>query len=383
MGILDTPGYSRTAAIAAFAKQDVPAYAPATRLHEFNPSFSVYNLTKSSTAKLRAQVARSQAGFSSIMTLMGHSYFAGSNATPGATDFPTALRKVLAKKLDDVWTGVVAFRNGETRDLRYTIVDAGWGTSNGAVIDPYASCTTAGASLTFVSDTVGTSVRIVTFENSGTFTYEIDGAAPVTVTSSSGTALTRIIDINGLANTTHTVKITATTTTSTYFIGCGVRRSTGLEIVNFGYGGSTSTQWTNTASTQKRGSARNATPARNIVLLQLDTNDVRTGVTAAAWKANMQTIISGEQSATTAIVLIASINTDNQANITQATWNAYYQASYELADQYDIPLVDTTHLFGGWTTALANSITGDFLHLNAGGWRQTAEAVARLLAPAS
>lgn len=371
------------ATAAAKRGQDVPSYAPANRLYEFNPEMSAYNMTKASTAKLRAQVARSQAGFSSIMTLMGHSYFAGSNATPGSTDFPTALRKVLSKKLDDVWTGVVAFRNGETRDVRYTTVDAGWGTSNGAVIDPYASCTTAGASLTFVSDTVGTSVRIVTFENSGSFTYEIDGGAPVTVNSTSGTALTRLIDVSGLANTTHTVKITATTTTSTYFIGCGVRRTTGLEMVNFGYGGSTSTQWTNTASTQKRGSARNATPARNIVLLQLDTNDVRTGITAAAWKANMQTIISGEQSTTTAVVLIASINTDNQANITQATWNTYYQACYELADQYNIPLVDTTHLFGGWTTALANSITGDFLHLNAGGWRQTAEAVARLLAPAS
>lgn len=382
MGILDTPGYSISAAKKALRGQDVPAYAPATRTQEFNPELSVYNLTKASTSKLRAQVARSQSGFLSTVSIKTHSYWAGSNSVVGSTDTATALRKCLARRMDDVWTGIVAFRNGETRDIRYSAVSAGWGQPNGATIDPHANCTTAGASLTFTSDTAGTTVRIATFENSAAFTYEIDGGAPVTVNTGAGTPVIRLVDVTGLANTTHTVKITATTSSATYFIGCGVRKTTGLEIINSGYGGSVSSQWTSTTATQKRGAARAIAPNANIVILQLDTNDARTGIPVATWKANMQTIIASEQGTGSAIVLIASIDT-NATGTTPEIWNAYYQAHYELADQYNIPLLDTTHLFGGWTTAGANSLTGDTLHLNAGGWRMTAEAVARILAPAS
>lgn len=368
-------------AVASKVDKAVPALAPPTRLHSFNPALSLYNEESKWMRKLRNEVAASQLGARRVQAvLLGHSYLAGSNAVPGTSDVGTLLRQYLRHRLGSsrVPTPYSQFRNGEARDSHYSAVSAGWGLSNGAQTTLFGSSTAAGDELTYTSTETGTIVDIITFDNSATFTYSIDGATAVTVTALSSTANVRRIAISGLANTTHTVKIVASAA-SAYLISIGVRNAThGLEIFNGGYGGSYAADWTSVSATVKRGTLTSAAYERTIAVIQMDTNDVRTATTVASWKTSMQTILTSHVGLNHASLLVMSVNTDNAGAITPARWAEFYAAGYELADQYDIPLLDTTHLLNGWTSVVADGLQGDALHLNTTGQSRVASKLAEV-----
>lgn len=358
-----------------------PTLAPSNRAHSFDPALSLYNPESKWMRKIQNEVAKAMTGTGRVQgILMGHSYLAGSNAVPGTTDVGTMLRKHLRGRLGDrvVPTPISAFRNGEIRDSHYSGVSAGWGLSNGAARTPFGTSTVANDELTFTSTEPGTIVDIYTFENSPAFTYQINGGAVTNVPTGNGQAAVRVVSIAGLSDQNHVVKIVAPTA-GAYFVGIGVRTAApGLEVFNFGYGGSFSADWTSITATAFRGLSTQVASARTFVVLEIDTNDTRSGITTAAWKANMETIIASHIGLGHGVLLVMSVDAQFDASAS-AKWKDYYAAGYGLADKYDIPLFDQTHALSGWTSVVTDGLQGDTLHLNPTGQSRVASKLADIL----
>jgi hypothetical protein len=375
-----TLGMAKADAKKKYRQQGLPSWATG-RTKGFDPAGALYNVTPSSMAKVRAAMGKAGAGSNISLLALGHSELAGALATPGSTDMPLLLRKELAAAAVPIGgTGIVYFANNQTRDIRWTNVDSG-GFVVKAANDAFATSNAAGKTVTFTSDLPGTSVKIVTFNNSAEFTYSIDGGAAVSVTPTAppASAAVRVVTVTGLANTTHTVTITAVTTSNTYLIGVGVGGNPGLEITNAGYGGTQSASWLPGGSfTSKYTVARGACQA-DIVLIQLDANDGRAGVSAATFKTNMNNIIAALDNAGKAMVLCASVNSPFSENVTQAQWDGLYGALYDLADTWDLPLLDIATLLNGWTSVVALGLNGDNGHPNGAGYQVTARGARKLL----
>lgn len=376
---------------AAFAGNPLPSYAGTGRTKTFNSNRSIYNGESKNLGLIRARVANgSIAGGGTCQILgQGHSYMAGSQTTPGVNDVFASVQKILgARTGGTVRAGISVFRNGEIRDSHYSAISAGWGTSNGATLTFYATSTTSGDAVTYTSTDAGTIVTIFVTNDSGGFSYTIDGGSAVAVTpldSVTDPLKVRRIVIGGLPNTTHTVVLTKTSTTTTSLVGVGVTGTNGVEIFNFGYGGSYSSQWISLASGEKRAVTTSCATQRDVVLIEIDTNDARPGganLSGPAWKASIGQVISSHVGLGHPTAIILSVDApDVGGNVVPAgRWDEYAVAAYQLAEQYDVPLLDTRHLLGGWTAAGLSTFTGaDSIHLNTRGYYQMSQGIAGLL----
>ncbi len=354
-----------------------PAYV-GVRTNPFDPFWSTYNLKPESTVGIRAAMATVATARVKI-SLRGHSTMAGVGATPGTNDMARQLRNLLFAGGKPIGgTGMVPVVNNTTLDSRYTAMGTGW--AQGLFPAPFRDATNqSGASFTFVSDVAGTVVDIVHLGNSGTFTVKIDSAAAVSVTPT-GTAAVQTRSFTGLTNTTHTVVVTSTSAGSVYMVGVGVRGTTGIEITNSGLSSSQAEHW---APTHNGSSFFNLYTTANlgagtpsIVGIQLDVSDVLAGVSAATFKTSMQAQMTALQTAGIPMFLIAS----GHPFVAAATWNTYLTALYDLADQYNVPLVDTTFYFSGYNdVATAKGYMADTAHPNATGYSKTASGVHRVL----
>ena len=361
-----------------------PSYA-GVRTAPFNASLSLYNGSVSSLERIRAKLLPAIAGTGkSTLLALGHSELAGSHATIGTNDVVVDLRKLFAAAGFLVGTGIVHMVNttGQVIDSRYSAVAAGWAAAGSGVAAPFYQCTTSGAAFTFTSDVAGTVVYIATYGNSAAFTATIDGGTAQAVTLS-GTAVAEVHTFTGLANTTHKVVITSTTTGSTYAIGVGVGSPTSLDVENAGLGGSVASDWAPggsfiTAYPTAKASGTNA------AIVELDANEALTGVAVGTYKTNMQTILNDlvtTRAIPTLLVLSPSMvpGGGGYAAVSQATWDSFCSAQYDLADQYSLPLLDLTHRYGSWAAANTAGLMADQVHPNGAGYASNAVALARVL----
>lgn len=356
----------------------VPSYAGA-RTNPFDAVWSTYNLQTSSVTGIRSAITNAATARVRI-NLRGHSEVAGVGATPGSNDMVKQLRGLLATSGKPIGgTGMVYLSNNTTPDARYSSIGAGWAAAS--FPSPFRDATGAtGAAYTFVSDVAGTVVDVAYYGNSASFTVKIDAAAPQTVTPN-GTASTQVVSFTGLANTTHTVIVTASTASSTYNVAVGVRGTTGIEVTNSGYSSAQVQHWLSTYNSSffanLWNTAAGAAPP-DIVGVQLDASDALNGVTAATFKTDMQTLLTALGTAGAARFLIASTPPGTLDFAT--VWTPYLSALYDLADQFNIPLVDNTHRFGGsYAAASASGYMGDTVHPNSAGYARTAGSVSRVL----
>lgn len=368
----------KTSLVPYLPKSIAPPIITSTLAHSFDAETSIYNGESPNFRLFKAEVMESSYARRQLV-MMGHSYMAGSNAVPGLSDTGMALRRFLRGHGISAVSAIAPMKNGETRDVRYSTTGT-WTAANATSPAAFAESNVVGSTVTFTSDEPATVIDIYTYANSGPFTYSIDGAAAVTVTANGG-AVIRTITVGGLANAVHTVTVTVTSTSMVFLVGIGARQSetTGLEIFNFGYGGTVAGNWTSTSTLERRGTATSVASLRTMILLQIDTNNIRQGLPLTSWIGDMQTILTSHTGLGHGILLINSINARNAGPLTDAVWKPWYEAAYALADQFNIALLDTTHLFGGWEAAVAAGMTGDGLHLNRKGWAYTAEGIARAI----
>ena len=351
----------------------------------FNSTTGVYNAIKSNMAPLKA--AQAAAGSTLFrVACCGDSTTAGSLAgTTGAAQgsYPTHLRSLLATAGYTVGTGAPAapLASGSPSDSRWTFTGS-WNVavSNGTLY----YTTTDGGTATFVSDVAGTFLKIYYFDQNGTWEYQIDGGAQVPVTPGSTFALKQIT-VSGLANTTHTVVITGTTVSGAQaaIFAVEVGSSAGVDISAFGAPGFTAGQYaTQGGATQNWLSTVKTymgfSPAITTIL-DLGLNDANSGVTIPTYLTTMGTLITNLQTAGSHVILMIPMSPalpgQDGTNLPAATWLSFRQAMYTLSDQFGIPLLDLSFLYGTWSHNNSGGYMADGFHPNSAGYLLMAQAL--------
>jgi lysophospholipase L1-like esterase len=325
-------------------------YAPGTvpsglvgNIKRYEPKSNIYNFHASNTLRLRAQLAKAQAGIDYCrIALVGDSTTAGYRALPTAAQtFPVVLRKALsAAGFAVAGTGpVIANPDGVAGiviDGRWSFAGGTW-TSQSNNMNHLKQAPALNAVATFTSDTLGTVIEIAYLDSGSGFSYSIDGAAyvPVTLTNTSN-ILTTVVTV--ATNSTHTVALKAAGT-SFWAIWVDVRTPTsGVLIGNFGLDGAQTSDWNNTATTYAPGPVVKAW-APHCTFINLSINDAGGAVSVASYTAALQGEIT--RAKTTGDVILVNAVPTNGVDKT-----AYRQAQYSLADTNDVPLLDLDDRWG-------------------------------------
>lgn len=361
-----------------------PSYVTGA-LNKYDSTFNLYNLKASNTRRIRAGVGKALVG-----QTLSHHVFIGDSETlysNGAGPdhlnmWPRMLQKTLSAQsgVQIGGTGVVPVANvdsggGAYLDPRWVITSGTW--TNNAT---FLQSSTSGAKLTFTSDTAGTTVDVGFFGNSSGFTVAIDGGTPVAA-SPSGTVVMNHYTVTGLANTTHTVVITTSSTSGVAIVSCNVSQTTGYVIHNLGSYGSTasgtgSSAWADTSNNAYVNYARlQSLPASitpDCVWICLGVNDNAQGYSASTFTAALTTLRN--QWPNSDAILVAEYEYYGAINYPQ--WVA---ALYGLADTLDVPLLDLYDRSGGYAIASGNGLMGDSVHPTEAGQRDWGLAAAKMV----
>jgi hypothetical protein len=248
--------------------------------------------------------------------------------------------------------------------------------------------------VTFVSDKAGT-IAAVTVIDRGNLTISVDGATSgagfLSVTGGNTNAVKRYV-FSGLANTTHTIKVTPVG--QTWLAGAMVYNNLGIQAHNIAQGGSKAadinhdqTEW-DYISTIDLSMVPHFTDAvgcwgqtPSTVYLLLGGNDIhRMGTTQgpmdfiAAACADVASKFVGSD-----IVLIAVCHGSQQFSTLDI--KPYLAAMYQQAYDHDWPLWDLEYFTGGYEQLQAQGYTGDtWGHLNPAGYAYLGQTLAGIAA---
>lgn len=380
----------------AAAPTQPESLAATTRLARFfNGRDSTYNSHARNGRRARAGLANAAASNNlARFACCGDSITRGlspATVTP-AIAYPTRLKALLKAK------GLVCAGDGFVIPAGYdtAISDPQWvytGTwdfayaSSGYIWGARANA--ASSTVTYTTIEPCTTLEIHWFNGIGNpATVLIDGASPAsnsTITPVAGNTI-GVAAYTGLANTTHTVKIT---TTGTAFVLHGINcYSTGGFVVdNFGYSGSSTTDWKNTAwnaplTLAQRPAQANST-GYNVVVLGLGTNNAirsRTtgnGTDPATYQTDLGNIVTSMLSVAETMLISPP---PSQVYVDPNGMQGYSTAAYAVAEAQDVRLLD---MYDRWTNYTEASglglISSDGVHPGDAGYRDYSNAVMSLL----
>lgn len=345
---------------AAFGR--LPPHA-GVRAGVYDPTHSIYNLKSSNSRRARAALAAARAGTGLCrLTFAGDSLTAGYGNTRGVDDAVSQLRAELGRRGYGVGE-LVHFHTGGLPEPRI-VLGGSW--SLGGPTFPWA----AGAAANTATLTgTGTVLEIVGSGFGGSWTYAIDGAAPVTIVPN-GASVPQITVVTGLSNAAHTVVCTANAPDS-YIYGLGFRQATGVALENAAISGSSTSSWLD-ATNWPFGAASSlfsATSAdHDIVLLELGVNDLGAGSTVDAYRTRLGQLVDAVRARSSASVFLVASNYPQGAD---ATWAPFVSAAYDVADLKDAPLLDLADRWGSFgqynADGLARDLASDTVHLTAAG----------------
>jgi hypothetical protein len=370
--IADPTSDAGKAVASAISAKSLPGAVPpeitGTHPGGYDRSRNVYNLKPKHLFRTRAKLAASDLGLGLCkIAAVGDSKTAGDKATRvGMDSYPRVLRDMLVTRGHKLGgTGVVLAHYADSgSDTRWTRNTGSWTpftVSGNRTTLLQASV----ASITFASDVAGTVAEVFYSNLSAPFTVAIDGAAAVTVTPAGGSTIGTYA-VSGLANTTHSVLITAPGTI--YLSGAQVRQTSGVLVSTLGLGGARATDVK--ALDVDYGLLRFTVNqvAPTLVLLDLMTNEAFTNVTVDVFKAAMQSII-GQLLPNSDVILVA-------AGVSSLNLVPFRIALYELADSNDLPIIDN---YDRWGTLAAASSAGlmftDNVHNTAQGYAEVARSI--------
>lgn len=343
--------------------------APVTAsVKPFDNRLSLYNWKPSNTAKLRKALAMANNGGLGKVAFIGDSITVardggGNLIYPFRDAYPYQLVRALeAKGMSIAGEGPVFANNGsntsDKTDTRWVFgVPANWDV-NFTQLATFT--TTNGATATFTSTRPGTTVEIWTIKTaSGTWTYSIDGATPVAVAArGAGDGTVEKITVTGLADTTHTVLITTTSTAVTWLLAVSVLRSTGLQIVNVSISGTFASTWATSTGLVPFQSVKEVAPHATFVMLEA--NDAAALTASATYVTNLTTIVNNAK-VYGDVVLMVSTPMDTTTYPTKHS--AYDPLVYQVADATDVPVIDWEHHFVNWATFDALDLNMDVIHI--------------------
>lgn len=345
---------------------------------EYDPVLNLFYESSTGMRMIRQYIALAKAGLVRV-----HAVCIGDSKTQGngagfVASYPTVLRFLLGGQLgmafashaltawpDTSWTDVVGFN----RDASDFIL--------------HLNARVGANSITYNAPSRSTGIRIWYDSYPGevaSHTVTIDNGSPQTITPT-GTAVPPgadrgyyYMDITGLSNSSHKVKVDVNLTSgSYYFRGIeGLHETPGLMVSNAGLMMSAVSHWS-PASTSRLSLYNNVagviskSSTYKIAFVNLGTN------TSADEVAGYRVIIENLKSIGFQVMLLVPGGTQNTGSRL-----AMKRAAYEIARDLDVPLMDFTDLIG-------NSIAGDrgymndSLHENARGYRYEAIAMTKAL----
>lgn len=395
------PGVNRDAIdaralVVAAAKARV-AVAPSVGTKTYDPLRNSYNLRPSHLRRWRAALANAAIGSGEArLACFGTSIAAGQGVTTIATEsYPNQLRAMIATRagVPVAGTGPVLCHLGDTTiDSRWTYSGT-WskfnpGPTNRTVL---YSCTTNGGTATYTSDLAGTIAEFWFSQSSGAFSFTVDGSAPSsgvtvtggtyssgTVTPTNSTAIGKV-SVTGLADTTHPIVVTRITS-PLYLAAACVRKATGLSVGAIGSGGARLSD-TSLSQPYDLRTFMNTSWAPHLVIADFMTNEAYTQVSAATFKTQLDAMCVSITNAGSDLILVGEIpagGTDQGGAAMNLT--AYRQALYEVADKYDLPVLDQFDRWGSYTSANGLGFMSDAFHPNKKGYRDYAAGVLPLVA---
>lgn len=199
--------------------------------------------------------------------------------------------------------------------------------------------------------------------NSGDFVVKDNNATVQTVAQSTGAQRMLVTTVTRTKSTNPWKIAKAAANSSSLFVEwfeAYDSTSTQISIFNAGLYGYASSGWNSATQVwDKRNLFKSLAP--DVVELAIGVNDVRTNVSAATYKSQMQAIIAAVKAAGSDVWL-ARYHPDN-APVNPSLLPAYRQVQYELADENNCPLIDLTKSFVSYDVASSRGYMSDTLHL--------------------
>lgn len=342
-----------------------PAYAT-THAKPYDPALNLYNGVAANLFYLRRLIGLTKQGGTGKITCIGDSTTVGTGATP-ATSFPMQWRNMLiASGCALRGTGIV-YAGQTVSDPRFT------STGTVAVGSGIYAQLSVGATKTFVSDVPGTEIDIYYWNTStGQVAWDIDnGATSGTIAPTGATTIGKATIGTGLADTTHTVKITASGGT-VFWIGVNVRHTTGLQITNAGVATTSTANWTATTGVNPFPQAMAETP--DLIVVLIGVNDSSGAVPIATYEANLTAIVTACQAIAPTLLLLPV----NSSSVAAAAHNPYANAVYNVADALNVAVVDFFDRWNSYFRANTYGLIADTVHPNAAGYADWADNLFQL-----
>lgn len=213
--------------------------------------------------------------------------------------------------------------------------------------------------------------------------YCYDTGTNVTLTADTGETKTFVstdssmaVRIGSFSFTTNPTSITikAVNASGIRMMGAQTYLSTQkqLFVQNMGWGNSLSAQWADTTNLFCPINAVKAVNPR-LIILELDINDVNTGVSGATRTTNMTKIINAWKDADTDVFLATShwseaLEEGATGHATIAAMQANYTVTRAIGAALDLPVIDKALALISWTNQQALGLNFDVSHFNTAGY---------------
>lgn len=312
---------------------------------------------------------------------------AGTQNGLKAKSYPTRLAEILAG------AGLPTTKNGQLGTGNYNsgtyptynpmvVYGAGWSAGSFSIGGNYFANSTTTNALAFTPDIQVDTFVLFYVRNSGlgTFSWAVDaGTATQINTNQTAYGVQRLVIPAGALGA-HTLNLARVSGNCVIVGAYGYNSAvSAVDVLNAGWGGSTSVDWTD-ASSPIRARPNLGVPGADLIIINLGINDYTPSygpTSVATYKANISTLID-EQKSSSDILLIAPIPSDaaRQALDVQAQ---YIQALYEVATEKGIPLVDMVQRWGSYADSSFYYYPTDIVHGNDLGYADEAQAIAEFL----
>ncbi len=364
---------------------------------KFARGYTLYNFSPSKLGRYRAKLAGSCVGLNRVRIAMeGDSLTTGQGAGTGtyketnakAGSVTAQLAKLMRKAglivSEDSFFGDNTVLNAGTAgitnyDPRVVFSGTGWTRSNRMLVSQSLRSTAVNDAIAFTPAVATSNIIVYAARNTPFGSYTIsDGASLISTVNSTGSQAF-IGSAASRSSSTNTWNLAHTVTGDIYIGGVDAwNTDTQMSIYNLGSSGGKSADLIGTGSAWAPTNAKNVLDP-DIAIINIGTNDIRTGIAAATFLANLGSNIAAHKAAGRDVILVAP-NPDN-APVNASLVPNINTARYTLADQYDVPLIDLTARYGSYAAGAALGLYDDTVHQTPLGYADQAMALFDVLRP--
>lgn len=339
--------------------------------------------------RFRGKIATSAAGVGiTKIVAIGDSLTAGEGITipQGRGAYPAAVRDALIaggnKLIGDGWVNPQAnFLSAASKPTQWVLSGA-WTVPGDAATMPVVGAGTTNATATFSSTVVGDTVEFSALGNNGEFSYAVDGGTPVIVPLAAASPAIKKYTVGGLPKTTHTLVITIRSSTT----NIGPARvfdsnGGGFLLANVAVGGSSTEHWRADTTPYFNGPVALAlNPDPDLVLVEpMIYNDISRGYSVDKHKTDLKSVVQSWMALASKPDVLLVLPGYSSAR-SDAVYDTYRSAVYQVADDLDLPVLDMTVTFGSFAAARDDGLyAADGLHMTPAGYGIEGRAVARVI----